>query len=60
MNGSIESASPEPLTSTAAPITQTSSVAVSKRTGMSVRMRSIACSVLTPSTLVRSRSCRRR
>ena len=50
MNGSIESARPRSLISTAAPITQTSSVAVSKRTGMSVRMRSIACSRFTPST----------
>ena len=44
---------PAGLTSTSAPITQTSSSAVSKRTGIWVISDCSACSGLTPSTLVR-------
>ena len=50
---SIESASPCSLTSTTAPITQTSSSAVSNRAGIWVISDASACSGLTPSTLVR-------
>src|SRR5262249_47126519 len=53
MTWSIESANPSSLTSTTAPITQTSSSAVSKRTGIWVISDSRACSGLTPRTLVR-------
>ncbi len=49
---SIESASPRWLTSTTAPITQTSSSAVSKRVGIWVISEASACSGLTPRTLV--------
>ncbi len=51
---SIDAARPSSFTSTAAPITQTFSSEVSKRTGIRVRNDSRACSHFTPRTLSRA------
>ncbi len=53
ITGSIESASPDWLTSTTAPITQTSSSAVSKRVGIWVTRAPSASSIRTPRMLCR-------